>query len=123
MVGALELDAASHGDVGVGVTVVHAGPRADDVHDLEELVEEEVVGRVGVVVFVGFNDGDDERHVPGGDAVVPVAIAGVVPAAALEVLGEDGEGGEGDGVHRLVDLVDGGAAAVFAAGDGRPDRE
>mmetsp|Transcript_2483 Transcript_2483/g.4626 ORF Transcript_2483/g.4626 Transcript_2483/m.4626 type:complete len:276 (-) Transcript_2483:1077-1904(-) len=66
VVRALELDAAIHGHVGVGIAIVHAGTAADGVHGLKEVVHEGVVARVGVVVFVRVHDGDDERDVAGG---------------------------------------------------------
>jgi len=36
----------------------------------------------------------------------------MMTAPTLEVFGEYGEGREGDGAHRLVDLFDGGATLV-----------
>ena len=49
MVGRLELDAVGHGDVGVGVAVVHAGTAVDLVHGVTEAVKKGLVDGVGGV--------------------------------------------------------------------------
>ncbi len=58
--GGLEFGATSHGDMGVGVMVVHACPSSDLVHCLEEVVQEGLVGEVRVVIGVHHanNEGD-----------------------------------------------------------------
>mmetsp|Transcript_37633 Transcript_37633/g.90747 ORF Transcript_37633/g.90747 Transcript_37633/m.90747 type:complete len:380 (-) Transcript_37633:250-1389(-) len=108
----LELDAAGHGDVRVGVVIVHARAAVDGVHGREEVVDEGFVCGVGVVVVVGVHDGYNEGHVAGGHLASLFIVPRVVSTAALEVLGEDGEGGKLDGIHRLVDLVDCGSSLV-----------
>jgi len=41
---ALELNASGHGNVGIGILVVHARTSLDGIHGREELVEEGVIG-------------------------------------------------------------------------------
>ena len=107
----LELDSTGHGNVRVGVVIVHAGTGADAVHGIEEVVEELLVATVVVLVVVLVDDGNDEGNVGGGNELVVATVIGVMTSAALEVFRENRQRGEADGGHGRVDLIDGGSTA------------
>jgi len=110
---ALKLDAAAHGNVRVGVVIVHTGTGADAVHGIEQVVEELLVAAVVVLVVVLVDDGNDEGDVGGGHQLIVTIIVGVMTSATLEVLGVYRKRGEADARHGRVDLIDGGSAVMY----------
>ena len=104
VIGTFKLDSSSHGNVRVGIVIVHARATTDCVHGTEEIVQEDLVVRIGSAFVVRFDHGHNECHITGGD-VVAVTIF-VVLRLGFQVFWINGEWGQINGAHGSVDLCD-----------------